>query len=151
MTEGQVIAKYGPPGLSNIVLVDIPYPMVLAWDKTKTVNRVRCHKLIVPNLLGVLNDLLATYGVKEIKKLGIDLFGGLYEYRLIRGGSKLSRHSWGIAIDLDPARNGNLTKFKNAAFSKPAYKSMIDIFYKHNFISYGIELGRDAMHFEIKS
>jgi hypothetical protein len=66
-------------------------------------------------------------------------------------GSKTrwSRHAFGIAIDLDPARNGLKVKKPLAQFSKPEYKAMIDIFYANDFISYGIEKDFDWMHFEL--
>jgi hypothetical protein len=63
--------------------------------------------------------------------------------------TKWSRHAWGIAIDLDPARNGLKTKKPIAQFSKPEYKAMIDIFTKHGFIGYGPAKDYDWMHFEL--
>jgi hypothetical protein len=99
----------------------------------------------------VFVDLLVHYGLAEIKRLGIDLFGGCFAFRKMRGGNDYSRHSWAIAIDLDPARNSLKATSKTAQFAKPAYKPMIDIFYKHGFVSLGREKNYDWMHFEIGS
>lgn len=151
MTDEQIIKKYGEPGDDNLVSFPLPYPMRIAWDTSKTVTKMTCHKLAKDRFLAVFNDLLKTYGLPKLQELGIDLFGGCYNFRLMRGSKKTwSRHSWGIAIDLDPARNGLKTAWVNAQFSKPEYKQMIDIFYKHGFISYGKERNYDAMHFEVK-
>lgn len=151
LTDAQIIAKYGEPGdADNITQIILPYPMRIAWDISKKVTKISCHKLIAQPLLNVFNDLLATYGREKLVELGIDLFGGCVNVRLMRGSkTKWSRHSWGIAIDLDPARNGLKTKKPAAQFSKPEYQPMIDIFYKHKFLSLGVEKGYDFMHFEI--
>jgi len=151
LTDAQIIAKYGQPGdPDNLTVIDLPYPMKIAWDLTKTVNRIQCHKLIAPNLKAVFDDLLASYGLAELQRLGIDLFGGCVNVRLQRGSkTKWSRHSWGIAIDLDPARNTLKESAKTARFARPEYKVMNDIFYKHGFIGYGRERNNDWMHYEI--
>jgi hypothetical protein len=154
MTTNQIIAKYGKPnetGKDYLVTIKIPYPMRLAWDTSIKVTRVSCHKLIADKLLNVFNDLLAHYGYDEIKRLGIDLYGGCFNYRRMRGGTAWSLHSWGIAIDLDPARNTLKETKRTARFARLEYKPMIDIFYKHGFISLGVEKNYDWMHFEIKN
>jgi hypothetical protein len=153
LTDQQIIEKYGQPGdPDELTVIELPYQMRIAWDLTKTVKKISCHKLIADNLLAVFDELLSHYGLPELQRLGIDLFGGCVNVRLMRGSkTKWSRHSWGIAIDLDPARNTlNETK-KTARFARPEYKPMIDIFYKHGFISYGIEKDYDWMHFEAGS
>jgi hypothetical protein len=112
LTDEQIIAKYGQPGdPDQLTVITLPYPMRIAWDTTKTVSKISCHKLIVANLTAVFNELLSHYGLPELQRLGIDLFGGCVNVRLMRGSkTKWSRHSWGIAIDLDPVRNGLKTK-----------------------------------------
>jgi len=153
MTTQQVIKKYGPANITGegyLVKIDLPYPMRLAWDTDTTVKVMMCHKLVADKFKAVFNDLLIYYGYDKIKELGIDLFGGCFNYRKMRGGSAWSMHSWGIAIDLDPARNQLKETSKTARFARPEYKPMIDIFYKNGFIGLGVEKNFDWMHFEIK-
>jgi len=160
INEQQLIAKYGNPGdASRLTSITLPFPMRIAWAQDQVVNKIQCNKAIAQPLLNVFNDLLAHYGIEKIKELGIDLFGGCVNVRPKRGleskyaatkdARYLSRHAWGTAIDLDPARNGLKTKAPLAQFSKPEYKAMNDIFYKHGFIGYGRERNNDWMHFEI--
>lgn len=153
MKTEDIIKKYGKPNQSGTYLVNIklPYPMRLAWAKDTKVTTMRCHKLVADKFIAVFNELLSTYGLKRIQELGIDLFGGCFNFRAMRGGSDYSRHSWGIAIDLDPERNTLKETDKTARFARPEYKEMIDIFYKHGFVNLGVEKNYDWMHFEIKN
>jgi hypothetical protein len=153
ITTKQLISKYGKPnvtGAGYLVTIILPYPMRLAWDLNTKVSRMSCHKLVADKFLGVFNDLLAHYGYEKIVLLGIDLFGGCFNFRKMRGGSDWSRHSWGVAIDLDSERNKLKETARTARFARPEYKQMIDIFYKHGFVSLGKEKNYDWMHFEIK-
>lgn len=153
ITTKELISKYGKPnvtGAGYLVTINLPYPMRLAWDLNTKVSRMSCHKLVVDKFLSVFNDLLATYGYDKMVELGIDLFGGCFNFRKMRGGSDWSRHSWGVAIDLDPGRNLLKETSTTARFARPEYKQMIDIFYKHGFVSLGKEKNYDWMHFEIK-
>jgi len=152
LIDAQIIAKYGAPGdPDNLTVIQLPYPMRVAWDIKTSVSRITCHRLIADALSKVFSDLLAAYGYEELKRLGIDLFGGCYNFRKMRGGNRWSRHSWAIAIDLNPAKNGLRTKWKDAQFSKPEYSKMVEIFYNNGFMSYGKERDYDAMHWEINS
>jgi len=153
ITTQQLIAKYGKPtqdGKSYLVSIALPFPMRLAWDKNTKVTKMRCHKLIAQKLSNALLEILQVYGLPKIQELGIDLFGGCFNFRAMRGGSDYSRHSWAVAIDLDPERNQLKETSKTARFARPEYNQMIDIFYKHGFISLGREKNYDWMHFEIK-
>jgi hypothetical protein len=153
LTDQQIIDKYGQPGdPTNLTIIDLPYPMRIAWDLKTSVKRIQCHKLIAPNLEAVFIDLLDQYGLPELKKLEIDLFGGCVNVRLMRGSkTRWSRHAWGIAVDLSPEKNSLKMTWAEAQFSRPEYKKMVEIFYKHGFFSYGKDRNYDAMHFEISS
>lgn len=151
LTDQQIIDKYGQPGdPDNLTVIELPYPMRIAWDLSKTVTKIQCHKLIAEKLKTVFSEILTYYGYDKLKELGIDLYGGCLNVRLMRGSKKKwSRHSWALALDLDPARNKLRETSKTARFARPEYKPMIDIFYANGFINLGVEKNYDWMHFEI--
>jgi hypothetical protein len=137
--------KANPQG-TYLTTIDLPY--VMYYDK-QPVKKMRCHKKVSQAFLNVFNDLLKTYGEKKINELEINDFGGCFNYRLMRGSNtKLSAHSWGTAIDLDPNRNTLKETSTTARFAKPEYKAMIDIFEKHGFASLGRLKNYDWMHFQ---
>jgi hypothetical protein len=153
ISTNDLIKKYGQPsphGEKYLTTIKLPYKMRLAWDTHSYVNTINCHKLVADKFLAIFNDILAEYGYEKIVELGIDLYGGCFNFRKMRNGDEWSRHSWGVAIDLDPARNMLKETKRTARFAKPEYKPMIDIFYKHGFVSLGVEKDYDWMHFEIK-
>jgi hypothetical protein len=152
LNTNQIISKYGKPTQQGgyLTTIKLPYPMRLAWDKKTTINKMRCHKLVAEDFIAVFEDILKHYGLEKIKELGIDLFGGCFNFRAMRGGSDYSRHSWGIAIDLDPERNQLKTPYSKSQFAKPEYAKLHEIFEKHGFENLGKVKGYDAMHFEIK-
>jgi hypothetical protein len=163
-----MVERFGEPGNpDNFTVITVPYPMRIAWDPAKITSRMQCHKLAAHAFMDVFNDILTEYGVPKIRELGIDLFGGCVNFRPMRGTEKkyeealkakntklaatyLSKHSWGTAIDLDPARNTLKQNSKTAQFAKPEYTKMNDIFYSHGFVGLGREENRDWMHFELK-
>ena len=151
MTDPEVYALYGSPGnTDNFTTIISPFPLIIAWDPKVIVNNLTCHKKIATPLANVLRDMLTYYGASKVHSLGIDRYGGLYNKRLMRGSTtRWSRHSWAIAIDLDPNRNQLREDHTTARFARAEYKPMIDIFYKHGFVGYGPEKDYDWMHFEI--
>ena len=148
-----MVDYYGKPGDEfELVTFEFPYDMKLAWDKSVTVTRSRCHRLIERPLLAALNELLNTYGIEWITKHGLDLFGGIYNDRNARGGSTKSKHAWGAAIDLNPSDNGNRTKWMQDEIGEKGFATMpieaIEVFESHGFKSGARAWGRDAMHFQ---
>lgn len=151
LTDTEIIKRYGQPGNpDNFTVIGLPYPMRIAWDTQTQVRKMQCHEEAAESFINVFNGLLGHYGLAQLQTLGIDLFGGCVNVRTMRGSTKKwSRHAWGIAIDLDPARNGLKTPWHKAQFSKPEYKAMLEIFEANGFQNYGKTKLFDAMHFEL--
>ncbi len=149
MKTEDIIKEFGEPGdTDNFEYIKLPYPMRIAWDISKTVNKVLVHKKASISLLMIFKEILDVYGVDKIKELGIDLFGGCYNLRQMRGGTEWSVHSWALAIDIDPANNRLNENSSTANFAQPEYADMIAIFYKHGWYSLGTEKNYDWMHFQ---
>lgn len=149
LTTKQLTERYGKPNESGegyIIQIDLPYPF---YYEGKKLQKISCHKLVADKFLAIFNDILKVYGAARINELKIDNYGGCFNYRKMRGGSELSTHSWGVAIDLDPDRNQLHETSRTARFARPEYKDMIDIFYKHGFESLGREKNYDWMHFQV--
>lgn len=138
---------YGKAGKGKHT-VEIPYEMRLAWDTDFTVKKITCHKNVSFSLTGILEDIRDFYGLAAIKELGLDLYGGAYNYRKMRGGKRLSTHAWGVAIDLDPARNRLRWNHTKAQFAKPEYSFLLDAFAAEGWVSLGEAKNYDWMHFQ---
>lgn len=90
----------------NIVKVRPPWGIVTAWD-FQPVSGIRIHRECAESLKKILEGIWVSSGQDEnkIKEWGMHLYAGGYNYRLMRGSSRLSMHSWGCAVDFDSARN----------------------------------------------
>ena len=152
MTDKEVYERYGQPNnWKDYVKFYPPFQMYLAWNLTQKINFFYCHKFIHPMLTQAFDHLLECYSDEGIHDLGIDLYGGCFNYRLMRGSTtRLSRHSWGIAIDMHPSMNKLSWGSDKAVFAEDDYKDMMNAFYEAGFINYGVEKDRDYMHFEPK-
>ena len=133
---------------SNLTSVRLPYIMRLAWDRDTTVSTMRCHKLVAEPLSRIFQATLDHYGMEKVRELGLDLYGGCFNNRPIRGGSRPSLHAWGIAVDLDPERNTLYMSAPEAAFSGPEYDAFWSIVEKEGAFSLGRERNYDWMHFQ---
>ena len=147
-SQSEMIKYFGKANAegSYLTMIDLPYTMY--YDR-QPIKRMRCHVKVAQAFKNVFNEILATYGERKINELEINDYGGCFNYRLMRGGTKLSVHSWGCAIDLNPSRNLLRETSKTARFARIEYQPMIDIFYKHGFVSLGREKNFDWMHFEV--
>lgn len=148
--QKDMLAFYGPAGgpRATAGTVRLPFAFKLAWNTSDQVATFKCHDLIAPAFQAVFDQAAKHYGEAEYRRLRLDLFGGCYNFRKMRGGSSWSMHSWGTAIDLDPERNGLKMGRDQAAFARPEYEPFWRIVEGQGLVSLGRVKNFDFMHFQ---
>lgn len=139
---GTALAEHNP----KLVTYGIPYPFKLAWDTTQTVTQITTHYKVKDSILRVLHQVLEHYGLEDIDRLHLNLYGGCFQYRKTRNGTTLSTHSWGIALDFDPERNQLKWGRDKAAFAGPEYEAWWQFWEKEGWVSLGRTRNYDWMH-----
>jgi hypothetical protein len=129
-------------------VVELPYLMSLAWDKSVKIERFRCHELIAPAFTKLFKLISETHTSNEIETLGINLFGGCYNFRPMRGGRNLSMHAYGLAIDLDPERNQLKWNRKRARLAQPDATKFWGCVADAGLIGLGPRFDFDWMHIQ---
>jgi hypothetical protein len=145
----EVVRMFGDPTLFmdehgdprpewELRLTSVPLPRPIPYlDGVRSVKAVRCHSLIAPFLEAAFFTLHRANQWELLKDCG-----GCYNWRLSRQSNVLSRHSWGIAIDLNVADN----PFKGTPKMDPR---IVRAFTNEGFTWGGAwKQRRDGMHFE---
>lgn len=103
--NGKASPAWEAANLVSIPAKDLPF--VIKYDGTP-VRSIRVHKKVKDAFLRVLNRVWVASGKSQAKvdHWGMSNFGGCYLFRLKRGGSSLSTHSYACAFDFDVANNG---------------------------------------------
>ncbi len=116
----------------------LPFPIPLSWDRTKQVRTLHCHRRLA-DVFGASFGAIAKRGLEG----KIETFGGCFNFRSKRTSAKLSAHSWGIAIDLNPETN---PQGKSGAMER----AVVEVFQEFGFKWGGDWSGRskDPMHFQ---
>ncbi|MCH9662958.1 MAG: M15 family metallopeptidase [Gammaproteobacteria bacterium] len=145
---------YGERATDQAKLI-FPYPMKLAWEPSTIVKTTYCHRLVLKELETIFAETLKHYGSAEVNRLGLNLFGGCFNNRVMRGtkekDEQWSMHSWAIAVDLDPSHNKLRWDNTKARFAKPEYDAFWKIVEANGFISLGRKYNYDWMHIEATS
>lgn len=145
--EEDLLAFYGEVG-KNQTKIKLPYPHRLSWDLDTIVHSYSCHEKVHDSLLRVLTNVYEHYGEEQIKALRLDIWGGCLNVRQIRGGTRHSTHSWGIAVDYDPANNQLKWGRDKASFAKPAYDAWWRFWAEEGWLSLGQLKNYDWMHIQ---
>jgi hypothetical protein len=101
-------------------------------------GRVRCHRAMLPALGAALAELVDR-GLVGLVARGD--FAGCFSARRITAGAAVSRHTWGIAVDLNASRN---------PYGVPSRQDprLVEVMERHGFAFGGRWPVPDAMHFE---
>jgi hypothetical protein len=127
----------------NLVRIEPPFQMTYAGRPIKT---IKIHRLCADSLARVLSDIAhaASHMPNVLSQWGVTIFGGTYNYRLMRGGNRLSMHSYGCAIDLDPERNSMGDRTPHFA----SCPEVLEAFRKEGWVWLGPTSAHDGMHFQ---
>lgn len=91
---------------ANLVRINAPWDMVLAWDTSKVVRKIPVHKKCADSFIRVFNRIISAFPTEtERRQARLHLYGGAYNFRTMRGSNQLSMHSYGCAYDQDPEGN----------------------------------------------
>lgn len=134
---------YGEPGdESRLVTMDFPYPMYYGG---KLVTRTRVNARCADSLHRVLSAIGGSYGQQSGIMEEAQDYGGVYNFRLKRGGSTYSLHAYGAAIDLDADDN---TFSEHWPMQADMPIEIMECFAREGWVSAGAFWGYDAMHFQ---
>jgi hypothetical protein len=136
---------FGAPG-ANQTMLDLPFPMRIAWDTRQTLYRFSIHEKVHDSAKRCLIRVADAYDEHARKLTGMDLFGGCLNVRKMRGGSSWSMHAWGIAIDFDPSRNQLRWGRDKARLALPDCGTFWRIWEDEGWVSLGRARNYDWMH-----
>lgn len=140
-------AFFGEPG-SNLTRLSLPFPFRIAWNPSQSIQSTMVNAKCAAAFSNIWRRTLEHYTFSGLRTLRLDMFGGAFNIRKMRGGSALSMHSFGIAWDIDPERNQLKWNRGRANLDAPEY----DKFWSFVEDEGGVSLGRardfDWMHFQ---
>ena len=146
--QGDVEKFFGKAGGEQCTAgeVILPFDMRIAWDKKTIIKSFRCHERVADSAQRAYNRIHSAYSGNEISLFGFNLFGGCYNFRNKRGGSTLSMHAYGIAIDTDPERNQLKWGRDRAYLALPKCEEFLKCWEAEGWLSLGRARNYDWMH-----
>lgn len=140
---------------ANLVEFIPPYQLYYPLERGKTVvargtkfKKLFIHKKCVKSLEIVMNRIKKEVSPADIEKYQLDVCGGTYNFRLKRGGSSLSIHSWAAAIDLSHLINRFGRAWSPRAELNMMPKVVVRMFEDEGWTWGGLWSTPDGMHFQ---
>lgn len=145
--QNEVEAFFGKACSARATAGKVILPVALRYGDSPVRSFV-CHELVAQPMLEIFKETVEHYGEARWRALRLDAFGGCYNCRPMRGGTRYSMHAWGIAIDIDPGNNQLKWGKDRASLARPEYEPFWKIVESKGAISLGRLLNFDWMHFQ---
>jgi hypothetical protein len=150
-TQEALEGFYGPHGTPEgnrppLVRIACPWTLCLAWDTSQIVSAISIHEKVAHSLEQILGRVHAHYGEDRLRDLRLDLYGGSYNPRRMRGGTSWSTHAWAIAIDWDPSNNQLRWGRDRASLARREYVDWWRFWEEEGWVSLGRARNFDWMH-----
>jgi len=136
---GKAVDSSWPRAILAVAML-FPSPVPISWAPHQLARSVSPHHLLVDSLDEVFRDLARSDAWKHVRD-----YAGCYAYRTMRGGSRLSLHSWAAALDLN-ARDYPLGRTADQA--DPFVREVVPVFESHGWTWGGRWSRPDAQHFQ---
>jgi len=137
--ESSLASYYGDAGDEDY-LVRLPVAgLGVAYDG-QPVSGIRCHRRVSYSL-GLVLAAIAAGPHRGI----LAHYAGCYNFRAMRGSSRISTHARGIAVDFASGLNGNQTPWPEKA-TMPL--EVMEAFAREGWLPAGAFWHRDSMHFQ---
>lgn len=148
MTRKFGVPNYGGKFRSNMTEIQLPYTM---WMDDIKITKVWMNKICADSLLRVLTHVwdLNERDYDKIKAQQLHVFSGTWNIRPMRGGSNLSTHAYGLAIDIAAPYNALGKKPGYNKFSFTEKHPLVQAFEAEGWCWGGRwERRPDTMHFQ---
>jgi hypothetical protein len=127
-------------------VVKLPFKMKVAWNLEQTISTFRCHEEVADSATRVLGRVAEAYSAEDITRLGFDIWSGCFANRKKRGGTTLSTHAYGLAIDFDDTRNQLKWDHTRASLASPDCDTRWRLWEEEGWLSLGRARDFDWMH-----
>jgi hypothetical protein len=150
----EIIEVYGNPDLDGDCNLDssfidhclqvfsLPFPMRVSWNPIQSVKRIQAHYAVGPVMVDALKEILDFRGWQYLQDNQFDYYGGCFNWRPKRGGSKISTHCWAISIDINP----HIAPLGGDPTGQPEF--IVSAFERRGFEWGGRWKRPDGMHFQ---
>ena len=141
------VPDYGGAFRKHMVQVNLPYTM---WMDDIRITKTWMNKICADSLLRVLTYVWDENGrdYDKIKSQQLHIFSGAWNIRNMRGGSALSTHAYGVAIDIAAPYNalGKKPGYNKHSFTEKSL--IVKAFQEEGWVWGGPWSRPDGMHFQ---